>query len=782
MKKIYSIALFALTALFTLSSCSKEEFSVNEAAGTLTKFSAYIEQDETKTTIDGLKIKWNNGDRISVNGAIYEATPDEADPTKAEFTLAQGQTAPTGTTLRAYYPTSAFVSTTYTQRFKMQGTVTYNAADVSSMSYMYAQAAAAEISTDHPVLVFKHVTGMLAIDLVGDQNVSYIKVTAPSANYLYGTISNLAYNTSTGAVTYSSFTTSGRGTSVTLDCGKGVALDESKPSRFYIPIPEKNYASLSIEVSCASGKSKTISSTKACNVQKGTLYTLPQFTVSFPVLPFEASVSATDLKTTSPSASSATLNVVPANKDQYYVYALESKSYVSQYSTPLELAQADIEYWKGQGATSLQQLINAGLAVKGDYTETLTTLSPNNTYVPYAYAIDEDFNVSPAVIGADATTPEYVRPTVSAKYEDYLGQWVLGTDLVTIAEKVKGSTYSVSGLKYQSYPDFAGVGYNAAVEAQFDQGYFVLKEQKTGTVIPVGTYGDCDIVLSGEFAQGSNKYKYYPFNGDTPETLFEGVFDGDKTIKVTPYSCKYGEFIGMCFAWVIQSGTNAGKGNYFETMALVDLVKYEAPTGPSPEGQWKCDSVTDYWGEGTYTDWVMNIEPSGVGYKINNFDQGFDEFLESQVPGLRCQAPVAAWNATDKTLTIAAQTETGISAGTNLYWTGIEGNYQVDIVLKFDFDTKTCKYTTALWGAYLPDETDPGFYTLYNGPDMVFTKVESKAAAVASNVHFGGKIPFVSSYVKKGPYVRSAKSAAPRASIAENVKYEAPARLTKVTF
>lgn len=751
MRKFNYVALLA-AALSIFASCKKDAiFAEEEIAGNgPTSFVAYLDEDATKTTIDGLKVKWNDGDEIGVNGKIYVATVDAENPSKALFNLKEGQTAPSGSTFRAYYPTSTFVSTSYTQRYKLQGTQTYNGDDVSTINYMYAQ------TTDAPgaaTLYFKNVCGLLKLQLKGDnENVKLIKVTAPSGNYLYGTISNLAYNTTSGAITYSSFTTSGRGTAVTLDCGKGVQLNTQEATDFYIALPEKSYTSLKIDITTDNG-TKTINSTKACPIVKNTLFTLPEMVIDFKPLEFDATISVTDAAATSATEASATLNITPADNDVYYVYAVESPGYVSQFSTPLELAKADIDFWKDQGATSLQMLINAGLAVKGPFSKA-QELKPNSQYVPYAYAVNADFNVSPAVIGEQFATPEYIRPGIDAKYEDYLGQWTFGTNLITIEQKVAGESYSVSGLLYQSYPTF---GYdNAPVEAKFDDGYFTLAEQITGTEVSVGTYGACDIVLSGEFAQGTTKYKYFPFNGDTPMTLIAGAFDGNNTIKVEAQACPYGTFTGMCFAWVIKTGTNKGKGNYFTTMPFVDMVKYEEPTGPSPEGQWHCESVTDYWGEETYTDWTMTIEADGVGFKINNFDQGFDEFLETQVAGLRSQAPKAIWNSADKTLTVAAETETGISASANLYWTGLDadGINEVNIVLAFDFDNNTCAYTTPLWGAYLPDATDPGFYTLYNGPDMVFTKVAAaESSAKASNyVQLGGQIPYNRARAKKAPF------------------------------
>lgn len=281
MKKVYSFALIIAAVLSSLTSCQKDSLIPQDepVAEGLTSFVAYMDNDvTTKTTIDGLKVSWKDGDQLCVNGSIYEATVDKSNPAKALFTLANGQTAPkAASTYRAYYPASAFVSTSYTQRYTLQETQTYNSNDVSSIDYLYAQTPG---PAEPESFTFKHVTGILALDLVGEDKVTSIQITAPTntKNYLYGTIANLAYSTA-GKISYSSFVTSYRGLTVTLNCGAGVQLNKTTPKRFYISLPEKTYPSLEIKINTASGKTMTINSTKSCPVTKGKLFTLPQIEV-----------------------------------------------------------------------------------------------------------------------------------------------------------------------------------------------------------------------------------------------------------------------------------------------------------------------------------------------------------------------------------------------------------------------------------------------------------------------------------------------------------------------
>ena len=434
MKKVYSFALIIAAVLSSLTSCQKDSLIPQDepVAEGLTSFVVYLDNEETKTTIDGLKVSWKDGDQISVNGSNYKAAVDKSNPAMALFTLAEGQTAPkAASTYRAYYPASAFVTTSYTSRYTLQETQTYNGNDVSSIDYLYGQSAGPEIPKS---FTLKHVTGILALDLVGEDKVKSIQITAPTNNYLYGTIANLSYS-SAGKIAYSSFVTSYRGLTVTLDCGAGVQLNKTTPKRFYISLPEKTYPSLEIKINTASGKTMTINSTKSCPVVKGKLFTLPQIEVKF--------------------------------------------------------------------------------------------------------------------------------------------------------------------------------------------------------------------------------------------------------------------------------------------------VTY------TPEGQWKCPSVTDYWGEYTYKNWTMTIEKSGTGYSIKNFDLGFDEWLKEIGETGRVANPVGTWDATNNTLTIAKGTDTGVTfdfdgKSHRLHWAGSTNsdrhqvNQNTDIVLVFDFKNNTFTFQQPWWGAW-DSETS---WFCYPGTEMVFTKVQ----------------------------------------------------------
>lgn len=103
------LTIFALGVLFF--SCAKEQPFVSNSS---TDFTAFTEQT-SKTVLgpDFLSVNWKNGDLITVsNGsatAVYSATVNSTDATKADFSLSSG-TALTGTAFAAVYPSSASIS------------------------------------------------------------------------------------------------------------------------------------------------------------------------------------------------------------------------------------------------------------------------------------------------------------------------------------------------------------------------------------------------------------------------------------------------------------------------------------------------------------------------------------------------------------------------------------------------------------------------------------------------------------------------------------------------
>lgn len=88
MKKIlFSIA--AALSIFAVSSCSNEDLGISKKDSPV--FTASIDNPtSTKTTITGeRKVNWESGDEISINGAVYTATP-KSDATKADFAKKSG--------------------------------------------------------------------------------------------------------------------------------------------------------------------------------------------------------------------------------------------------------------------------------------------------------------------------------------------------------------------------------------------------------------------------------------------------------------------------------------------------------------------------------------------------------------------------------------------------------------------------------------------------------------------------------------------------------------------
>ena len=273
MKKYYSIILIAAVAVSSIfSACKKEVIDPKDdpTDSDVRSFVACIDDAAVKTTLDGVKIYWNTGDEVCLNGSIFVATVDEANPAKATFSLKEGETAPAkAEEYRVYYPASAYIDN-QTSRFKLPGAQTYAGNDISGVNPMFAYATSLE-GTVH----FKNVCGLLALDLQGTDKVKSIWVTAPSDMYLYGIISDFAYNTAEDAITYESFLSTGRDTSVALYCGDGVQLSEDDATRFYIAIPEAIYDSLTITVTVDSGAPFIFELIEPAEIQKNYIYTIP---------------------------------------------------------------------------------------------------------------------------------------------------------------------------------------------------------------------------------------------------------------------------------------------------------------------------------------------------------------------------------------------------------------------------------------------------------------------------------------------------------------------------
>lgn len=352
---------------------------------------------------------------------------------------------------------------------------------------------------------------------------------------------------------------------------------------------------------------------------------------------------------------------------------------------------------------------------------------PYGEYVVVAVSMDEYGRLQGpyGYLEMEKKEPELPK----AAYADFLGDWILGSDVITIAQKEAGKTYSVTGIKNQAEK---GVG---AVEASYEDGLFIISEQATDATITVNVtdVGEvlCDLYLSGVFASNGKTYGYYPINADgDPQVIFKGAYENG-VITVVPGSCKYGKFESMGISWVIREGSYAGKGNTYAGTALAPTMT--KAVNDIPEGllgTWTLPSVTDHFGD-TYENWNIEIVKSGVAIAIKNFDIGFDDMISAY--SLAAIPAEAAWDSSAKTITIADKTDTGITAGSSVLWRGVDAdNYYSDIVFNVDLDNNTISLATAMFGATAGD----GWYSLYDAP-VVFTKATGTTSTTAGKVGNG---------------------------------------------
>ena len=351
------------------------------------------------------------------------------------------------------------------------------------------------------------------------------------------------------------------------------------------------------------------------------------------------------------TSNSAKIMFTPSNNETLFVTAIEGTDWVEQFNSLPELAEEDLAYWIGEygaiyntdpeyyneafGVSSLEEFVAFFCAYQGKVGGSINKLDPESKYYAYAYCVDQELNIVSDVFIKDFTTLEAPK---GGAYEDYLGRWKMGTDFIEITQKVNGSTYNVTGIKNQSA---YAIG---PVEASFEDGFFVLKEQKTDatTVVKVPGLGEvhCDLYLSGVFAYGTSTYGNYPINGDAPEVIFTGAYDNG-SILVTPGSCLYGNFSSMGFSWVITEGENAGKGNTFAGTSLVDMPQ---PDAPKP----------------AYTKWIGNytfeIKGESFSASVSELDANSSFILSLDPSYIPDFDVVMTWDEATDVATIATQT------------------------------------------------------------------------------------------------------------------------------
>lgn len=439
-----------------------------------------------------------------------------------------------------------------------------------------------------------------------------------------------------------------------------------------------------------------------------------------------------DITITNITSNSATFLFTPSDDEVFYFTSIQEAAWVEQYGSLEELTAADIAFYVEQyeaiyneapdtynamfGVSSLEEFIFVINSNQGEAGGTLTYFKPATKYYAYAYCVDKNLNVISDTFIKDFTTEE--APSGNGTYEDYLGEWVLGTNVLTISEKEKGKSYNVTGFSNMTNPTF---NYSiAAVEASFENGLFILKEQYFTETGYYASYGNLDIALTGIDAAGNPSY---PWTTVTPAVLISGNYDkANNVIDVTS------DFVKIVYSWIIQSGANAGRGNYNVDAAAITSTMTK-PKGMPEElfGTYVCPEATEAFTEGTtYTNWTWVVKKEGVGVAIEGYDVSLDEICEANK--LTKCVPVLTWDESTSTLTLADKTATGLTTGgADVVWRGILDGYYDDTVWDVDLDAGTITLASDGFQA----RTSTGAHSYFNAP-LVFTKTSSAPASVKS--------------------------------------------------
>ena len=280
--------LIMLAAAMSFAACQEVEAPLAEE----NVLSAVIEQDETTKTVmdDNNNILWSANDQIiafmkSSYGHKYQVKSSFIGKSYADFSRissAGGDDLSAGNEWDhnvAYYPYSEAIEclksgSNYTLDVVLPSEQTY-----AAESFGNGSMAMVAVSEDRDI-VFKNVLGGMKLQLRGTQKVKSIKLEGKNNERRSGAATVTAYTDETKpAITMASGATK----SVTLNCGSGVQLNESKATEFIISLPPVLFGSgFTLTVIDSDNKTYTIETDKTNTVLRSSLLVMPPVKLGTP--------------------------------------------------------------------------------------------------------------------------------------------------------------------------------------------------------------------------------------------------------------------------------------------------------------------------------------------------------------------------------------------------------------------------------------------------------------------------------------------------------------------
>ena len=282
MKKHILSTLAICAALF---GCQKNE--VYETQSSDIDLHATIEDNaSTKTVLDeNNNIRWSEGDQIvafmkSSLGLKYQVAEESVGKTSARFVKKVNGNSDDlygGTDWNhnvVYYPYSEAVEAAKSGVNYILDVVLPAEQTYAPESFGNGSMAMVAVSEDNNI-TFKNVCGGMKLQLKGAQKVVAIKLEGKNSEKLSGAATVTAY---TDGETKPAITmASGASTSVTLNCGTGVQLNEATPTEFIITLPPVLFSKgFTVVVNDVTGLVYTIDTDKCNEVKRSSVLIMPE--------------------------------------------------------------------------------------------------------------------------------------------------------------------------------------------------------------------------------------------------------------------------------------------------------------------------------------------------------------------------------------------------------------------------------------------------------------------------------------------------------------------------
>ena len=277
-------SIILLAAALIPAACNKPEITL-PTADHYTLYAQIEQEADTKTYMDeSNNIRWSKGDQIvgfmkSSLGLQFEISSSSVGKTSAHFDQVGGNDVGLNAGTEwdhniVYYPYSAAVEaeksgSNYSLSIVLPAEQTY-----AEESFGEGAMAMVAVSEDNNI-TFRNVLGGMKLQLRGTQTVTSITLEGKNNEKLSGAATVTAYTDDTKpAITMASDAS----TSVALNCGSGVQLNESTATEFIISLPPVLFSQgFTVTVTDSDGKTYTVETDKANTVQRSSLLTMPAF-------------------------------------------------------------------------------------------------------------------------------------------------------------------------------------------------------------------------------------------------------------------------------------------------------------------------------------------------------------------------------------------------------------------------------------------------------------------------------------------------------------------------